>query len=44
MASVGPEELVELEKVLYQTVNFGLGKHVEEFENEIKKYIGNEKN
>ena len=39
MASVGEEELQALKKVLFETVNFGLGVHVKEFEDEIKKFL-----
>ena len=39
MASVGKEELSAIEKVLYETVNFGLGVHVKEFEDQVKDFI-----
>jgi dTDP-4-amino-4,6-dideoxygalactose transaminase len=40
MATVGPEELAEVRKVFEETVNFGLGVHVERFEQEIRKLLG----
>ncbi len=42
MASVGPEELEEIRKVFTETVNFGLGVHVDRFEQEIKTMLGGE--
>ncbi len=39
MASVGKEEILEIEKVFFETVNFGLGIHVQAFEDEIRKLI-----
>lgn len=42
MASVGSEELSEIEKVLRQTVNFGLGIHVKEFEEAICDFLGSD--
>lgn len=38
-AFVGPEELRQVEKVLYETVNFGLGVHVQEFEEKLKHFL-----
>jgi len=42
MASVGQEELDEVAKVFFKTVNFGLGIHVKAFEDELKTYIGSD--
>lgn len=39
-AFVGDEELIEIKKVFLETVNFGLGIHVQNFEDDIKKFIG----
>jgi dTDP-4-amino-4,6-dideoxygalactose transaminase len=38
-AFVGPEELRQVEKVLFETVNFGLGVHVQEFEDKLKHFL-----
>lgn len=40
-AMVGTEELLGVQKVLFETVNFGLGIHVQKFEEELQEYIGN---
>lgn len=42
MASVDSAELDEIKKVFTTTVNFGLGVHVKEFEDELQKFIGEE--
>jgi dTDP-4-amino-4,6-dideoxygalactose transaminase len=41
-AFVGQEELRQVEKVLFETVNFGLGVHVLEFEEKLKKFLQTE--
>jgi dTDP-4-amino-4,6-dideoxygalactose transaminase len=38
-AFVGDEELKSLERVFKETVNFGLGIHVQEFEQAVQKYL-----
>ena len=38
-AFVGQEELKQVERVLYDTVNFGLGIHVQEFEEKLKIFL-----
>ncbi|MBX9702690.1 MAG: DegT/DnrJ/EryC1/StrS family aminotransferase, partial [Silvanigrellaceae bacterium] len=44
MASVDEKEINEIKKVFFETVNFGLGIHVQQFESEIQKFIGIETN
>ena len=39
MACVGKEELAALEPVFFETVNFGLGVHVQEFEKKIQEFL-----
>jgi dTDP-4-amino-4,6-dideoxygalactose transaminase len=44
MASVNNDEIDEIKKVFFETVNFGLGVHVEKFESEIKEFLATDYN
>src|SRR5712671_6120797 len=41
-ALVGEEELREVQKVFFETVNFGLGVHVQKFEEDLQAFIGSD--